>query len=230
MDAVRAQAVIQAAGEIYVSTPGGPLPLCSFGPEEMEWLLKTTGQSQELKAARKAAKVMKDIVALDVQLKGLSALRAGSSTILASRTAGTSTARTSTSVRSQQLALVPFIPAQSAFAAAGPAGSVEAERQNRQRAIKKNDGGGPLPAWMHDTMMPYVKFWTRLSRVVVMLPFLFHAVLCLYLILGLVYLVKHPELLVVWGFRCLDLVPEYASYASTRIMEQLAIEVAQRFR
>ena len=57
-----------------------------------------------------------------------------------------------------------------------------------------------------------------------------HIFLGFHLVCGMAFLAKNPEMLVVWAFKLLDLVPQYASYASERISIHIATEVSNRFR
>ncbi len=64
----------------------------------------------------------------------------------------------------------------------------------------------------------------------VWLPILVHLVFAFHLICAVAFLARNPELLVIGAFKMLDLVPQYASYASERMANQVAEEVRARFR
>ena len=89
---------------MLVNTPAGPLPFGSFGKDEVAWLMETTGQSKELKATRKAVKLMKELETLYDQTRSMNAIKEEKPAAPA--------AKSKKRQADLQLAIVPYVPSQ----------------------------------------------------------------------------------------------------------------------
>jgi hypothetical protein len=217
MDARRVQYICQAVNLVLVNTPAGPLPFGSFGKDEVAWLMETTGQSKELKATRKAVKLMKELEALYDQTRSMNAIKEEKPAAPA--------AKSKKRQADLQLAIVPYVPSQppAPRPAAAPPVTLLAGSWNWAQEF------GPLQG-----IMGFVKpYWAALRFVLrgaMLIPLILHIVLGIYFLLGVIHLARNPEVVVTITFGLLDLIPNYAAYAGERITAQVQIEIAKRFR
>ena len=124
----------------------------------------------------------------------------------------------------ERFAVVPHIPAQPKM-----------EMQVAPATVARSP---PAPATFDFNMKGFVMQFVRpyvwpvmmILKLSWWLPLLVHIFLGFHLVCGMAFLAKNPETLVAWAFKLLDLVPQYASYASERISKQIATEVSNRFR
>jgi len=230
MDSARARRVLAAAGDVLIKTPAGPLPLRSFGPDEATWLAATTGKSPELRIGRKVLKILKELEKIDAELQGLGLAARPSAS------GGTSAQASGPAPRSSpeaQLAMVPYVPSRPSAALTAPTAPLEPPRGaalEHPATAAFETMAWEFAAPLFEFARPY--FWAGklCVRVLMWLPWLVHALLAAYFVLGAISLAKNPELIVEWAFAALDLVPNYAVYAGERMSKQVGIELAKRFR
>ena len=117
MDYNKVKRTFQAVGELLIVTPVGPSQLKSFGRDEPAWLLKTSGQSQELKVGRKAAKMMKEVDEFSEDLHHIRLIKQVASS---PGTAPLATPSLRVSLPEAQEALVTYVPSQPMVAPAAP--------------------------------------------------------------------------------------------------------------
>ena len=88
----------------------------------------------------------------------------------------------------------------------------------------------PWPSVPFSLSTWYRKAWSRGVRVFSLMPLALMYIALIYSVLGFAYLSAHPELLVQAAFGVLDLVPNYAAFATEAMWTQVKIELAARFR
>jgi len=213
-----ARRVMNAASDLVLVTPAGGMKLRDLQEPELEWLRLSKGKSGNLSTGRKALKVMAGIRELGEDLA-----RAGHGAAAAE--AATPPAR--------DLALVPYTPRRVVRPHSGD-GEAGAPRLGFSAVVET----APRAEWYWEyskavgmTMFELWGPWVAVALWVMRrLPGLVFLVVSVYTTFMVGYLVAHPELVVKGLFALLDLVPQYASYATGQIAQQFQIELAARLR
>ena len=71
---------------------------------------------------------------------------------------------------------------------------------------------------------------TTMAKPLATLPILIIYVLLCYLVMGTLYLLAHPGLLVKWAFALLDVIPKYGEVVLAALMTAFQEELQARFR
>lgn len=225
MDFEKAKRTLEAASGILLTGPDGTYPLSAFNAERADWLGGTKGMSQELKAARLVRKLLMEIETLNAKLKAMGLVKKQ-----APAAAAPQPAPAAVDVAQKQLALVPYVPSE-APRAKPPAKKKEFENETAQKPWKMDDFiVANIITVALDFVWPYVFYAKVAWRIATFLPLALHALFILYVAMAGWHVAQHPELIVQFAFGILDLVPNYASYATERVTSQISIEVAKRFR
>ena len=220
-----ARRVVNAARDLVLVTPAGGMKLADTQEPELEWLRLSKGKTGNLNTGRKVLKLMSAIKELGDELTRTGQ---GSATNVQERVTTDLVLPTT-----RDLALVPYTPrrvlrpqsADTDVAFSCPRPSVP---------VQETSGGDWY--WQYSKAVGTTLFelwapWVAVALWVMRrLPGCIFVVTSLYVAFMVGYLVAHPELVVKGLFGLLDLVPQYASYATNQIANQFQIELAARLR
>ena len=201
-------------------TPEGPTPLGDLTTEQVAWLKGAKSVGRQLITSRMAVKLLQELGDVHARLVKLGMVQARP----AAREQAQPASPAAAAPAAERFAVVPYIPSQ--------------PKMEIQAAPAPVARSPPAPATFDFNMKslvmqfirPYVWPVMMILKLSWWLPILVHIFLGFHLVCGMAFLAKNPEMLVVWAFKLLDLVPQYASYASERISSQIATEVSNRFR
>ena len=211
LDPPEAAAALTQAGCLLVQLDGMQFYLKNATASQLEALRLSRSRHLSVQAAKKALRASALLSELQLDLGSLPSGSASTQVCKApDRT------QDPAPVPHGNLAIVPFIKTVKPETEIPPSAGFTS--RSLGRAVPHS-----LAAW-------YTAAWQRAVQALALLPLAFMYVALLYSALGFVYLAAHPELLVQAAFGLLDLIPNYAAFASEAMWSQLKIELAARFR
>ena len=217
MDPPRAQAVLTHASMLTVPTGSGAAKIFELTDTQKEAIRGSRLRSPAVAAAKKVLKIQSLLNELEADLDEMKI------TIPAEqRPQAHVAAAAAAKTPAENLAIVPFI-------ATVPIEQAAAAEHEKKKKVHFNVTWRP-PPWLTELakpMLPVFKVW---KLALWYAPALVIYMMLLYSVMAVGYLGLHPELFVKFLFGCLDAIPNYASYVSARMFEQLQLELESRLR
>ena len=210
LDPPDAAVALTQAGFLWVQLDGTQFFLKEATPGQLDALKASRSRNLSVQAAKKALRASALLTELQLDLNTLPSA-AGSESVRA-RPVSSPAALTSPS----NLAIVPFIKTVKPETEIPPS-------SDATFSLPRPRVSPALAAW-------YRNAWHRVTHAVAVIPLAFMYVALLYSMLGFAYLAAHPELLVQAAFSLLDLIPNYAAFASEAMWTQVKVELTARFR